>query len=99
MRKYEHLDGTLVVVLAPLLSAVRFLALPGGHIVDLSHKHDVHVGGRGDVREDKDDSADEEHVGLETSEADVTIVEELQRVYVFDSLTCLIVKIVGLHSE
>jgi hypothetical protein len=45
-----------------------------------------------------DHGADEEQVSLEASETDVTVVEELQRVSVIDSLADLIVKIVGLNS-
>ena len=99
MREHENLDGALVIVLVPLLSAVSLLALPGRMVVDTSHENDIHVGSSGDVRKHEDRGADEKHVSLEASETDVTVVEELQRVYVFDSLTCLIVKIVGLHSE
>lgn len=98
MREHENLDGALVIVLVPLLSAVSLLALPGRMVVDTSHENDIHVGSSGDVRKHEDRGADEKHVSLEASETDVTVVEELQRVSVIDSLADLIVKIVGLNS-
>jgi hypothetical protein len=98
VREHENFDWALVVILTPLLSAIRLFTRPGRQLIDLSHEHDIHVGSGGNVGEGMDNDAHEEHVSLEASETDVTIIEEFQRVSVVDTLAHLIIKIVRLNS-